>query len=103
MNYNDSLVGGFTKLTVIVSAANLPLYLCCSLVIFMLWKRAPGLAPPALWLAAVGGLAFTAFAFFGVGLEPFLWAFALALAGLPVYFLMRRKHPAETATATPPA
>jgi len=100
MNYNDSLVDGFTKLTVIVTAANLPLYLCGSIVIFMLWKRVPGLAPPALWLAAVGGLAFTAFAFFGVGLEPFLWAFALALAGLPVYFLMRKKHPAPAAPAS---
>ncbi len=94
MNYSDSLVDGFTKLTVIVTAANLPLYLCGSLVVFMLWKRAPGLAPPALWLAALGGLAFTAFAFFGVGLEAFLWAFGLSFLGLPIYYLMRKKHPA---------
>ncbi len=94
MNYSDSLVDGFTKLTVIVTAANMPLYLCGSLVVFMLWKRAPGLAPPALWLAALGGLAFTAFAFFGVGLEAFLWAFGLSFLGLPIYYLMRKKHPA---------
>ena len=101
MNYNDSLVDGFTKLTVIVTAANLPLYLCGALVIFMLWKRVPGLAPPALWLAALGGLAFTAFAFFGVGLEPLLWAIGLLVAGIPIYFLMRKKHPPPVVAPAP--
>ncbi|HEY7754011.1 MAG TPA: amino acid permease [Steroidobacteraceae bacterium] len=101
MNYSESTVAGFTKLAVIVTAANLPLYACCAIATFLLWKRAPGLAPPALWFAAVGGLAFTAFAFFGVGLEPFVWAFVLSLAGLPIYFWMRRRHPDRAAFATP--
>ena len=100
MNYSDSLVAGFTFLSVVVTAANLPLYLCCALAIFLLWRRLPGALPPALWLAGVGGLAFTAFAFFGVGKEPFLWAIALALAGLPVYFLMRRLHPPAPVAAS---
>ncbi|MGQ0383314.1 MAG: APC family permease [Gammaproteobacteria bacterium] len=101
MNYSDSLVAGFTLLSVIVTAANLPLYACCAIALFLLWKRVPGLAPPALWLAGAGGLAFTAFAFFGVGMKPFLWAFALSLAGVPVYFWMRRRHPEGAALATP--
>ncbi|MGQ0430025.1 MAG: APC family permease [Gammaproteobacteria bacterium] len=101
MNYSDSLVQGYTLLSVIVTAANLPLYACCAIAMFLLWKRGPGLAPPALWLAGAGGLAFTAFAFFGVGLQPFLWAFGLSLAGLPVYFWMRRRHPDRAAFATP--
>jgi APA family basic amino acid/polyamine antiporter len=101
MNYSESTVAGFTKLAVIVTAANLPLYACCAIAVFLLWKRVPGLAPPALWLAAVGGLAFTAFAFFGVGLEPFVWAFVLSFAGLPLYFWMRRRHPDRAAYATP--
>ncbi len=100
MAYSDSLVAGFTFLSVIVTAANLPLYLCCAITVFLLWKRVPGLAPPALWLAALGGLAFTAFAFFGVGLEPFLWALGLSLAGLPIYFLMRKKHPVPAHAGT---
>ena len=100
MNYSESLVAGFTFLSVVVTAANLPLYLCCALAIFLLWRRMPGALPPALWLAGVGGLAFTAFAFFGVGMEPFLWALALALAGLPVYFLMRRLHPPAAVAAS---
>jgi APA family basic amino acid/polyamine antiporter len=93
MVYSDTLVEGFKFLSVVVAAANLPLYLCGALAVFLLWKRVPGLAPPALWFAAVGGLAFTAFAFFGLGLKPFLWALGLTLAGLPIYYLMRKKHP----------
>jgi len=101
MVYNDTLVEGFKFLSVVVAAANLPLYLCCAIAVFLLWKRVPGLAPPALWLAAVGGLAFTAFAFFGVGLVPFLCALVLSALGLPIYFLMRRKHPLPAVAPAP--
>lgn len=102
MNYSDSLVAGFTKLSLIVSAANLPMYLCCSLAVYLLWRRVPGTLPPKLWLAGAGGIAFTAFAFIGVGKEAFLWALALATVGVPVYFWMRWRHPvAAPASATP--
>lgn len=101
MNYSESLVAGFTFLSVVVTAANLPLYVCAGLAIFVLWRKVPGALPPALWLAGAGGLAFAAFAFIGVGKEPFLWALALALAGLPVYFLMRRLN-LPPAIAVPP-
>ncbi len=101
MNYSESLVAGFTFLSVVVTAANLPLYLCCALALFVLRRRDPSALSPALWLAGAGGLAFTAFAFVGVGKEPFLWALALAFAGLPVYFLMRKFHPSPSVVASP--
>jgi APA family basic amino acid/polyamine antiporter len=99
MNYSDSLVGGFTKLSLIVSAANLPLYVCCSLALLFLLRRDSAGLSPALWIAVFGGIAFAAFAFFGVGWEPFFWALALALAGLPIYFWMRWRHPGEPVPA----
>ncbi|MGH8249672.1 MAG: APC family permease [Steroidobacteraceae bacterium] len=99
MNFSESLVAGFTFLSIVVTAANLPMYLCCVLALFVLRRRDPALLPSSLWLAGAGGLAFTAFAFIGVGREPFLWAFALALIGLPVYFWMRWRHPAPPAAA----
>jgi APA family basic amino acid/polyamine antiporter len=92
MNYTSSLVGAFTKLSLIVSAANLPLYVCCALALFyLLRKNAAGLSP-ALWLAGLGGIAFAAFAFFGVGWVPFIWALLLSLAGVPVYYWMRSRR-----------
>ena len=97
MNYSASLVGAFTKLSLIVSAANLPLYVCCSFALFAMLRRSPAGLSPALWLAGVGGVAFAAFAFFGVGWEAFIWALVLSLAGVPIYFWMRRRHPAAPA------
>jgi APA family basic amino acid/polyamine antiporter len=101
MNYSESLVAGFTFLSIVVTAANLPLYLFVALALFVLRRRDPAALPPMLWLAGAGGLAFTAFAFIGVGKEPFLWALARAATGLAVYFMMRRFHPTP-AVATPP-
>ena len=68
MNYSESLVAGFTFLSVIVTAANLPLYVCCSFAILTLLRREPDGAFAALWIAGLGGIAFTAFAFNGVGM-----------------------------------
>ncbi len=100
MNYSESLVGGFTKLSLIVSAANLPLYVCCSFALFAMLRRDPAGLSPALWFAGAGGIAFSAFAFFGVGWEPFIWALVLAAAGVPIYLWMRRRHPAAPAAAS---
>jgi APA family basic amino acid/polyamine antiporter len=92
MNFSDSLVGAFTKLTLIVSAANLPLYVCCAFALFTLLKRSPAGLSPGLWFAGAGGIAFAAFAFKGLGWVPFVWALVLGLAGVPIYFWMRRRR-----------
>ncbi len=95
MNYSASLVGAFTKLSLIVSAANLPLYVCCAFALFAMLRKKPSGLAPALWLAGIGGVAFATFAFFGVGWEAFIWALLLSLAGVPIYFWMRHRHPAD--------
>jgi basic amino acid/polyamine antiporter, APA family len=99
MNFSASLVGAFTKLSLIVSAANLPLYVCCSLALFFMLRRSPAGLSPALWLAGLGGLAFSAFAFFGVGWEPFIWALVLCSLGVPIYYWMRRRRPVAPVVA----
>jgi APA family basic amino acid/polyamine antiporter len=94
MNYSKSLVDGFTFLTEIVTAASLPLYVGCAYALVVLARRAgPGRDRTALAVGAVG-LAYTAYAFVGLGREPFLWALALGAAGLPVWLLARRVPPA---------
>ena len=93
LSYGETLVKGFTFLSIITTAANLPIYLCCSLGLIWLWRREPGKVPRLAWLFGVGGTAFSIYAFIGIGREPFLWALALAAAGVPVYFWMRWRHP----------
>jgi APA family basic amino acid/polyamine antiporter len=94
MNYSRSLVDGFTFLSVVVTAANLPLYLFCAGGLIILWRRDPGLLPRTAWLAGAIGAAYSVFAFIGIGLEAFLWAVALASAGLPLYAWRRLRPPA---------
>lgn len=99
MNFSESLVGGFTKLSLIVSAANLPLYVCCSFALFAMLRRDAAGLSPGLWFAGLGGIAFSAFAFFGVGWEPFIWALVLAAAGVPIYLWMRWRQPSAAVAA----
>jgi len=92
MNYSKSLVNGFTVLSQVVTAANLPLYLCCSIALAVLWKRGKRLDDPGvrgLLLIAVLGTAYSIFAFIGMGHEAFQMALILAAAGLPLYLFMR--------------
>lgn len=89
MNYSRSLVEGFTFLTLVVTAANLPLYLFCALALVVLRRRGEA-APRDLLVLGVLGTAYSVFAFIGLGREPFVWALALGVAGLPLYFLRRR-------------
>ena len=90
MNYSKSLVEGFTFLTLVVTAANLPLYLFCALALVVLRRRGQA-RPRDLLVLGVLGTAYSIFAFVGLGHEPFLWALVLGAAGLPLYFLRPRK------------
>jgi APA family basic amino acid/polyamine antiporter len=99
MNYSRSFVDGFTFLTVVATAANLPLYLCCVLGLLVLVRRKPGSLPRFTGVIGTFGVAYTVFTFAGVGLEPFLWALVLVLMGIPVYLLRRRRPPRETGAA----
>ncbi len=89
MNYSRTLVEGFTFLTLVVTAANLPLYLFCAAALVALWRRG-GRASSDLLVLGTLGSAYAVFAFVGLGLEPFLWSLALAAAGLPLLWIMRR-------------
>ena len=92
MNYSKSLVNGFTVLSQVVTAANLPLYLCCSIALAVLWKRGKRLDDKGvrgLLLIAVLGTAYAIFAFIGMGHEAFMMALVLAACGLPLYVFMR--------------
>jgi APA family basic amino acid/polyamine antiporter len=92
MNYSKSLVEGFTFLTLVVTAANLPFYLFCALALVILWRRGTARLPGDLLVLGVLGTAYAVFAFVGLGREPFLWALVLGAVGLPLYLWMRRRR-----------
>jgi len=91
MNYSRSLVEGFTFLSIVVTAANLPLYVGCAIALLLLWRGDQRSVPRLAWLTGGGGLLYSVYAFVGVGMEPFLWAVALASVGLPLYWWRSRR------------
>jgi APA family basic amino acid/polyamine antiporter len=99
MNYDDSLAGGFTFLSVVVTAACLPLYFGCALAVLVLWRRGqvpqPG-AREARWIiAAALAVIYCVWTFFGIGARSLLWALALGLVGVPVYWWCARARGAN--------
>ncbi len=93
MSFSKSLVAAFTFLTRVVTAANLPLYLCCAIGLAVLWRRGmvTGVGRNVLLAAGIASL-YVIFAFIGIGREPFLYALALGAAGLPLYAFMRLRR-----------
>lgn len=97
MSYSKSLVEGFTFLTNVVTAANLPLYLCCSLALGVMWRRGEKAGVRGMLAISLFGTAYALFAFFGLGHEPFMLGLVLAAAGLPLYVFMRYRRRAAVA------
>ena len=90
MSYSKSLVTAFTFLTLLSTAASLPLYLGCALALGVLWRRRhAACATRHSAVVATICVLFVIFAFVGAGREPSLYALALAAAGLPLFALRR--------------
>jgi APA family basic amino acid/polyamine antiporter len=87
LSYNASMAKVFTFLVNLVAAANLPLYLACSLAVLTLWRRGEitRIGPRHLvWFgAALFAAIYCIWSFIGAGREPLLWAVALAAMGIP--------------------
>jgi APA family basic amino acid/polyamine antiporter len=91
MNYSKSMVDTFTFLSLVVTAANLPLYLLCAIALVVLTRRGERRLPANLFVLGLLGTAYSLFAFVGLGGEPFAWSLLLGAAGLPLYVYMKRQ------------
>jgi basic amino acid/polyamine antiporter, APA family len=93
LNYNPSMAKVFTFLSVLVTAANLPLYLACSLAVLTLWMEGKivrvGRRELVWFAAALFAAIYCVWAFVGVGRESLLWALALGAMGIPFHLWAR--------------
>jgi APA family basic amino acid/polyamine antiporter len=89
MNYNDSMAGAFTLLSVVVTATNLPIYIGCALAVLVLWRRRQIPRPGARewrWIAAAALAAiYCVWASFGIGRKPLVQALSVCVPGIVVY------------------
>lgn len=95
MNFHRSTVDVFTFMILLATSTNLIAYLACALALLALMARGRlhGTGRAAPWLAAAGvlGSAYSLGAILGAGREAIAWGGILLLAGLPVYWAMRRR------------
>jgi APA family basic amino acid/polyamine antiporter len=102
-SYNDSMAGAFTFLSLVTTAANLPLYVGCALAVLMLWRRGqiPQVGARELrWIGACCiALVYCVWVSIGFGGKALLWALALCAAGLPVYWWYALRREAVVARA----
>lgn len=90
INYSRSINGLFKLLSIIVTAANLPMYFACTLAIVAIGLRggvgATSKPTVTLMLAAVCATVYCIWAAIGIGLTELLWTVALCACCAPVYF-----------------
>jgi APA family basic amino acid/polyamine antiporter len=96
-NYNGTLVSVFTSSVLLATAACLLPYIATAAAF---WKLDSQLAERAAWRkpVAVFGLIYGIWALIGTGQENvLLWGAGLLIAGVPVYFFVKRGRTAATA------
>jgi basic amino acid/polyamine antiporter, APA family len=102
-NYNDSMAGAFTFLSVVVTAANLPIYFVCALAVLALWRRGeiarPGPRESRWVAAALLATIYCVWVSIGIGGKSLLWAAALCVVGVPVYWWYAVRSSAVAAQA----
>ncbi|HVN44565.1 MAG TPA: amino acid permease [Steroidobacteraceae bacterium] len=88
-NYNDSMAEAFNWMNVVVTAANLPIYIGSALTVLILWRRRQIPTPTARewrWIVAAALAAlYCVWASIGIGAKPLLWAGVPCAAGVLVY------------------
>ena len=71
------------------------LYLVGAAAAFWLERRGAIKMSTGFAAATIIGFLYSAWAFYGAGLEASLWSLVMTAAGLPIYFVMRRSAPAR--------
>jgi APA family basic amino acid/polyamine antiporter len=92
-NYSQSIGELFVFLSVVVTAANLPVYFSCTLAILAIGRRDPTAAARkrtvTVTVAAASAAAYCAWVSIGIGIKPLLWTVALGAISAPVYWVSR--------------
>lgn len=93
LNMSRDTAGLFQFLVLLTTSATLWVYLAGALAALK-QRPAPGAA-----IVIVGGIIFTAFAFYGSGWEANLWSLALLATGLSIRFVMHRSASSSPSAA----
>jgi APA family basic amino acid/polyamine antiporter len=101
-NYSQSIGSLFVFLSVVVTAANLPVYFTCTLAIVVIARRGGvGVRKPTLIIttAAVCAALYCAWVSKGIEMKPLLWTVGLGALSAPLYGISRYRKSAQAAAA----
>jgi APA family basic amino acid/polyamine antiporter len=91
LNYAKDMTEMFKFVLLLSTTASLVMYLACSLAALKLKYEGRLQASSALIVVAGVAAAYSLWAIYGAGAEAVGWGVALLIAGIPVYFIARRK------------
>ncbi len=89
-NYARSIGQLFTFMALLATVATLVMYVICGLACLRLMQRGEMRRTAALTTAALLGVVYGFWTFYGAGAEATGWGAVLLASGIPVYFLVRR-------------
>lgn len=101
-NYSRGLANLFQFMVLVTTSVAIIFYLACALASFRLARQGRIASSPGFIAVAIAAFAYSAWAFYGAGIEASLWSVAMTAVAIPIYLLMRRANvPAATPAASP--
>jgi APA family basic amino acid/polyamine antiporter len=95
-NYSRSMADLFTFVALLATTASLVAYLVCSAAALKLLR-----AQRAVTLVGTAAVLYSLWTLWGAGAEAVGWGFVLLVAGVPIYWIMRRAAVTPAAASVP--
>ena len=102
-NYSRGLADLFQFMVLVTTSVSIVFYLACVLASFKLAREGAIGTSAGFTAVAVAAFAYSAWAFYGAGIQASLWSLGMTAAAIPVYLLMRRAGRSSPAAAATPA
>ena len=89
-NYSRGLADLFQFMVLVTTSVSIIFYLACVLASLKLAREGAIATSAGFTAVAVAAFAYSAWAFYGAGIEASLWSLGMTAAAVPVYLVMRR-------------
>ena len=102
-NYARGMADLFQFMLLVTTSVTIIFYLACAAAALKLAREGKIATSGGFLAITAAALLYSAWAFYGAGIEASLWSLAMTAAGIPLYLLMRRSLPRHRAKPIAPA
>jgi APA family basic amino acid/polyamine antiporter len=100
-NFSRGLADLFQFMVLVTTSVSIIFYFACVLAALKLARDGALAASAGFVAVALAAFAYSAWAFYGAGIEASLWSLGMTAAALPVYGIMRSRRTGEIPAASP--